>query len=241
MKKRLLASTPLDKNNKAILFDLLTRNSKEIKDRDEARNKFTEYFCEVYNKYLIPKELAKDAKRCHKEYIKYINNVSIAGHILFGMDEEYNEEKEGISVSTNNYICFSNVRLIDIEEIYKKNDKDQVDICVILVSKMSEEDFNLLKDLYCSFIVAEWKYKNYMREYRGIVECFPGINTWDALYNLNPEWYDLLYNHLTYYRGKFAGDDDSSDLLSKTKFDREINEVSNIDVLMKKVFNYINE
>lgn len=231
-RKRLLALTTLDRNNKRILFDLLINDSQELKNKNESLNKFVRYYCESYNKYLVPKELEKLVKNCRPGYINYISAIAISGSKLFNMDKDYDlsENGCGISISTSNYFSLEN-KLINVGELYTE-DKD---INLILISKMSEEEFNLLKNLYLDFMEAEWKYKNFMVEYkdRYKLEYFPSINTWDALYKLNPEWYDLLYNHLTNFK--------DCDLLSKTKFDKEINEANDINILMKKVYKYINE
>ena len=233
-KKRLLASTTLDGNSKRILFDLLVDDSQELKNKNESLNKFVRYYCESYNKYLVPKELEKLAKECRIGYINYISTIAISGSTLFNMDKDFDlsENGDGISISSSNYFSLKD-KLINTEELYI-TDKNK-DINLILISKMSKEEVNLLKNLYLDFMEAEWKYKNFLVQYkdRYKLEYFPSINTWDALYKLNPEWYDLLYNHLTNFK--------DSDLLSKTKFDKEINEANDINILMKKVYKYINE
>ena len=233
-KKRLLASTILSRDNKRMLFDLLIDNSQELKNKGESLDKFIKYYCESYNKYLVPKELEVLVKKCHNGFINYISAIAISGSTLFNMDKNFDlsEDGCGISISSSNYFSLKN-KLINTEELYI-TDKNK-DINLILISKMSKEEVNLLKNLYLDFMEAEWKYKNFLVQYkdRYRLECFPSINTWDALYKLNPEWYDLLYNHLTNFKG--------CDLLSKTKFDKEINETSDINILMKKVYKYINE
>lgn len=237
-KQRLLASTPITRSDKAILFDLLHKNSQEYKDREESRIKLTEYFTELYNKYLIPIDLVEDVKKSVKGFIYLSYNFALSGKELFDMDDFYKPDDAAKFTIRTDYVISLEDPIIDVSFIYA-GDKKGFNINKLLRKKLKKEELNILKNLYCNLIENEWRADNYLKEYRGY-ECFPDIKTWDHLYKFNPEWYDLLYNHLTYYGSKKINVDDC-DLLSKTQFDREINEAENIDVLMKKVFNYINE
>jgi len=242
-KKRLLASTPLSSSDKNVLFELLTGDSQYRKDKNESKQKVIIYFIELYNKYLIPKELAEDIKNSSVGFIKYLYDFVLSGN-LFDIENSYCPEdfKGNFSISTTQLFKL-NDPLVDIRYLNSKaSDRkyvEKVDVSAMLIKKLNKEEKYLLKSLYCDFIECDWRDRNYLREYKSYgFGCFPTINTWDALYKLNPDWYDLLYNYLTYYKLQSGSD---NDLLSKTKFDREINEAEDIDYLMKKLINYINE
>lgn len=237
-KQRLLASTQITRSEKAILFDLLHKNSQEYKNSEESRIKLAEYFVELYNKYLIPSDLVDDIKKSIKGFVYYTWGYELSGKELFDMEDNYKpDDTAKFSITTDHMISLEDP-IIDITYMYSDS-KKSFNINKLLKKKLKKEELNLLKNLYYTLIENEWKADNYLREYKGY-ECFPDIKTWDHLYKFNPVWYDLLYNHLTYYNSDKI-DVEDCDLLSKTQFDREINEAESIDILMKKVFNYINE
>lgn len=242
VKRRLLSSKLITKYEKSILFELLTKNSKIYNDELIAEENFSKYFTELYIKYLIPKDLIKLEKKCSCEFVYKLSGIGISGSELFDMDPYYIPDyytKDNFSISTVQSFKFKKP-LIDIRYLYiKDNDKIcDFNIGKTLIDKLDKKEKKLLRNLYCDFIENTWKKNNYLREYRGSCEFFPNISTWDSLYTLNPEWYDLLYNYLTYYNSDKFND---CDLFSETVYDREINDSKSIDELMKKVINFINE
>lgn len=239
-RKRLLASTTLSRSEKSILFDLLLKSSQEYKDSIDSEKKFITYFSELYNKHLIPKELAKDIKNSTKGFVRYISGICLSGSTIFDMETTYSPDdaEDNFSIPTTQSFKLDPF-LVDVRYLIVKDDKSivKVDVGTLLMKKLSKGEKNLLKSLYCDYIENNWREKNYLREYKGY-ECFSTVSTWDALYKLNPDWYDLLYSNLTYHS---LGSGSEYDLLSKTKFDKEINEAESIDILIRKLINYINE
>ena len=240
IKQRLLGGSKLlTKDEKRLLFDLLIDNSKVNNDRLEADKKLSMYFSELYIKYLVPKDILSLEKKCHPEFINKIGGIYIEGSKLFNIDFIYVKEgytKDDYSITTDQYIQFSKP-LVDVRCIYEKdNDKiREFDVGKALMSKLNEKEKYLLKSLFCDLIECNWNKLTYLQEYRGNWEYFPNLTTWDSLYKLNPDWYDLLYNHLTY------NNKDRYNQFSETLYDIEINEAENIDKLIKKVIKYINE
>ena len=108
IKQRLLGGSKLlTKDEKRLLFDLLTDNSKVNKDRLEADKKLSTYFSELYIKYLVPKDILSLEKKCHPEFINKIGGIYIEGSKLFNIDFIYVKEgytKDDYSITTDQYI-----------------------------------------------------------------------------------------------------------------------------------------
>lgn len=226
--RRLLRSKVLTKDEKSILFNLIITESKERNDRVILEEKFTIYFTDLYIKYLIPKDLYKLSKKCHSDFIQEISKITIHRSEISSI---LNIDLEDCIDTT---IVFSKP-LIDIRYLYEKdiNSVYNLNIIEILIKKLNNKELFIFKDLYYNFMESKKKELEYIQLYKkGYNNFFPNIDTWDSLYKLNRDWYNKLYDYLSshnYYS------------FNKTLYDIEINEEKNLNNLMKKVINLINE